>query len=314
MSKKQKPIDELELRKQEFMSSFANEAPAVRDSIVQDLPAYNALLSLRAVSFEEITLRQLAKQQNIPYNLEHPPIPTCPWCKSAEHVGRKEAFTFRCRSCDKNFVITKGSIAYKSKCDALVWMKVLQCLLNYVSITQTCEYCNIREETYYRIRTRLFYAMSILLQDVRLYGNVEVDNTFVKVSYKGVNLKENEVPEDSIFFDPTHKPREPKARGGPIPMALRNANQICIFTGVDNAGHILTRFVGVGNVSYLSLKHYISTNCFLLQVPKKDPFVWKQVKKQKGKKNRAPTPAELSCDCRQGRCHSTVCRLFKHRL
>lgn len=268
-----------EERKQQFMLLFSREARMVRDSIVEDLPAYNLLLSIHAESFEEITLRQLAEQQNIIYDPERPPIPDCPFCGQSDSVGRKEDNILRCRRCDKTFTINHNSIASGTKCDALTWMKILQCLLNYTGVSKTCEYCEISENTYYNIRNRLFYAMQIVLQGIKLYGNIEVDNTFVRSSYKGVNLCESEFPEDSIFFDDSFKPRSARARGGSFSNDIKNANHICIFTGIDDRGHVIARFAGVGNISYLSLKHYIPADKFLTKVPAEDPFALLRKKK-----------------------------------
>ena len=67
-----------EERKQAYMELFAREAQEIRDSIARDLPAYNAILSIHAESFEEIALRQLADKRGIPYDKNKPPIPDCP--------------------------------------------------------------------------------------------------------------------------------------------------------------------------------------------------------------------------------------------
>lgn len=291
--KKETFTTELEARKQDLMRRFADESPLIRDSLVKDLPAFNAVLNIHAESFEEIALRHLAKQQDIAYNPQKPPTPPCPFCHQTDTVGRKTGFMFRCKHCEKTFSATHESIASGTKCGALTWMKILQSLLNNVGITQTCEYCGISENTYYNIRNRLFYAISILLKDLRLYGNIEVDNTFVRVSYKGVNLQESEFPEDSIFFDDTFKPRAARDRGSAVPSSVKNANHICIFTGIDDRGHVLARFVGVGNISYLSLKHYIPSELFLSQVPQTDPFALAK-KQRKDKKEPETKPLQKS--------------------
>ncbi len=293
--KKESFTTELEARKQDLMRRFADESPLIRDSLVKDLPAFNAVLNIHAESFEEITLRHLAKQQDIAYNPQKPPIPPCPFCRQTDTVGRKTGFMFRCKHCEKTFSATHKSIASGTKCDALTWMKILQSLLNNVGITQTCEYCGISENTYYNIRNRMFYAMSILLKDLRLYGNIEVDNTFVRVSYKGVNLQESGFPEDSIFFDDSFKPRAARDRGGAVSSSVKNANHICVFTGIDDRGHVLARFVGVGNISYLSLKHYIPSELFLSQVPQTDPFALaKKQRKDKNQKEPGTKPLQKS--------------------
>lgn len=67
-----------EERKREFLSLFAKEAQEIRDSIVKDLPAYNAILFILAESFEEVALRLLAEERGIPFDRTSPPIPDLP--------------------------------------------------------------------------------------------------------------------------------------------------------------------------------------------------------------------------------------------
>lgn len=278
-------------RARAFLEDFAKEAPDVRNSIVNDLPAYNALLSINAQTFEEFALQWWATKQSINGASEKAPLPECPKCNSVEHVGTKGKKLYRCNSCNCSFAANYNSISSGMKTDALTWMKVLRCMLEYMGMAKTCEYCNITNTTYYNIRNRLFYAMSVLLEDVRLYGVIEVDNTFVRSSYKGMSLKESEFEEDSIFFDPTHKPREARRRGGAYSFVDRTANSICIFTAIDDTGHVLTRFAGIGAANYASLIHYIPDGKYLLNVPKADPFPY--LKKQTKEQISSPKEASL---------------------
>lgn len=260
-----------EERKREFMVMFSRESEQIRDSIVKDLPAYNMLLSMNAESFEEIALRQATKERGIVYDKDNPPAPNCPYCGQFEKIGKKNDMYF-CYPCGRKFTANYNSISSGTKCDALTWMKVLQCILDFKGISKTCEYCGISETTYYKLRNRLFYGMQLLLNEVKLYGNIEVDNTFVRASFKGSDLAESEFPEESIFFDISFKPRAARSRGGAYSFAEKNANYICVFTAIDDRGHVLTRFAGVGATSLRTLKNYIPADKFLLEVPKKDPF------------------------------------------
>ena len=258
-------------RKRDFMFLFAREAPYIRDSLVKDLPAYNMLLSMGAESFEELALREVARQRNVVYSKDSPILPDCPHCGYHESIGKKNKLYF-CNVCQRKFAANYNSISSATKCDALTWMKVLQCILNFSGVTKTCEYCDITESTYYNLRSRLFYGMQLLLENVRLYGNVEVDNTFVRTSFKGMALRESEFSEDSIFYDKGFKPRAARSRGGAYSQAERNANHLCVFTAIDDRGHVLARFAGVGITSFRALKSYIPEDKFLREVPQKDPF------------------------------------------
>ncbi len=261
-----------EERKRMYLEDFANEAPQIRDSIVKDLPAYNTLLSLKAHSFEDFALQYFADTKGMSYDASNPPLPDCPYCETNAKVGKKGKDLYRCSSCSHSFSANFKSISSGTKCDALTWMKVLICLLNYTGMTKTCEYCDITNTTYYKIRNRLFYAMQVLLEDLKLYGNIQVDNTFVRSSYKGANLKESEFDEESIFFDPTFKPRAARQRGGSYSSQELNRNNICIFTAIDDYGHVLTRYAGIGVTNFRSLLCHIPADKYLLVVPKTDPF------------------------------------------
>lgn len=279
--KKEKKHRTSDKRKEDFLALFARESPHIRDSIVKDLPAYNALLGMNGLSFEDYALQVRATELGIPPAQASKLTPSCPYCKTDEAVGRKEEGIFRCRTCNRTFAANYESISSGTKCDALTWMKVLQCILDFAPIAKTCDYCDISETTYYKIRNRLFYSMQMLMDEVKLYGLIEVDNTFARVSYKGMDLRDSEFDEDSIFFDDRFKPRNARTRGGAYSKIDQNANSVCIFTAIDDRGHVLTRFAGVGATSLRLLKSYLPANKFLLQVPKKDDFSLSPKKKGK---------------------------------
>lgn len=259
-------------KKQAFMVLFSQQSREVRESILNDLPAYHDLLLLESDSFEELALKELANKRGIQYSKEAPPVPVCPYCGKAEHVARKSGFTFRCKSCNHTFVANNNSISSGSKCDTLTWMKVFRCMLDFVSIAETCERCGINKKTYYLIRNRLFYGLQLLMDRVKLYGEIQVDNTFVRMSYKGMNLNAFDAPEDSVFYEEPFKPRPGRKRGGSYLLVERNANSVCVYTAIDDRGHVLTRFAGVGITNYSNLKQYIPADKFLLEVPSVDPF------------------------------------------
>ena len=254
-----------------YLEDFSKEAPDIRDEIVRVISAYNAVLSLKAPSFEELALRFYAKERGEVFDKDNPPVPTCPKCHDHISVGRKGRL-HRCRKCNISFTANHNSISSGTKCEPLIWMQVLQCLLNCVTVAKTCEYCKIAPDTYYQIRNRLFHAMETVLEDVKLYGHIKADNTYWRASYRGLQLKKSEFDEDSIFYDPIFIPREARDRGSKNSVDEISSNSICIFAAIDDYGHVLTRFVGMGNTNYNSLKHYVPQSKYLFSVPETDPF------------------------------------------
>ena len=283
-NKAKNSVDE---RAQEYLSLFARESPHVRDKIVKDISAYNKMLSLKAMSFEELAVQQYLKEHNQTYIDKKDVALDCFFCGAKGSARKRKPTIYLCDKCGETFTANYNSISSNTKCDALTWMKVLQCLLSLQGQTRTCEFCNINAETYFHIRSKLFHAMQILLEDVKLYGRIEVDNTFVRANYKGEDLDTIEFPEDSIFYHSSPAPRGPRKRGGPYSNAEKNKNSICVFTAIDEYGHVMVRYVGIGQASQKSLKTFVPSNKFMHSVPLVDPF--KELFKRKPTdKNSAP--------------------------
>ncbi len=279
-------------RKADFFALFKAEAPYIRDEIARDLPAYHMLLSMQAESFADIALRVIAKQRGIPFDLLNPPVPACPSCGKDDRVSRKGRQGYYCKRCAQKFQATHNAIVSNSKVGDLKFLQVLTSLLAGHSMTQTCELCDISLTTYYRIRNKILYAMQLMLREVVLYGVIQADCTFVRVSYKGLDLREPEFDEDSLFYDKTaFIPREARKRGGAYKAAERNANSICILSLIDEYGHTANIFCGTGLASLKTLKMYVPEGKLRLSVPENDPF---QTFLQKKKRNIETKPGDTS--------------------
>lgn len=259
-----------------YLDLFSRESPQIREELACTLPAYNTLLSLHAKTFEEFALILCARQQGIDYT---DPLfsfktikPECQKCGEQKKIVRVKDNTYLCKSCNSKFSTNQNSISSGTNCSSLTWMKVLHCLLEFYSVKRTCQYCNISANTYYNIRTRLFYAMQLMMDEVKLYGEIQCDNTFARASYKGSDLAENDYPEDSLFDVVDYIPRSAKKRGGSSPNSKKNLNSICIFTAMDNYGHSAVRYVGIGAATATKLQRAVPEQKFLHHIPTKDPF------------------------------------------
>ena len=276
---------------------FARESPEVRAELARVLPAYNALINMHAQTFEEFALQSVARDRGISY--EDPLfdyrtiLPPCPKCGETENIHRTEENVYLCNSCRKRYAANYKSISSGTNCKSIVWYQVLQCLLRFYTVDETCKYCGIATGTYYNIRNRLFYAMQIMMNDVKLYGNIQCDNTFVRLSFKGANLSDEDYPEDSIFYTEDYKPRKARARGRSNKYRERNMNTLCLFACIDECGHVMARVVGIGAATASLLRNCVGNDKILLNVPETEtcpPGKFKEVQCEPG------TPSLLISD------------------
>lgn len=277
MGNTQKFTSDISERIDQFLSAFSKEDRDIRNTISKNLPAFNMLLNCNAKTFEEFALLPIAKMQGI--NINDPLLdlskvrPICPKCGNSDNVIKKTTNKYECKRHDI-FSANLNSISSGTKEPSAVWMQVLLCMLQFYSVKKTCDYCNISTATFYNIRNRLFYGMQLLLNELKLYGEIQADNTFIRISFKGSDLTDNDYPEDSIFFDDDFKPRKARLRGGSYHNSEKNMNSLCVFTAIDDRGHVITRMVDIGQTNVSTLCKKLDQNKFLPIVPDKDPFLY----------------------------------------
>ena len=259
-----------------FLEAFSSMSPEIRNEIARRLPTYNKMLSLKAKSFYEFApiAAERARGHDVfaPYIDFSKLTPPCPFCKSqnVNHRSTKK-YKYTCVDCGKTFVANHNSISSNTKMSAETWFHVLHCLLSFCTIKETKEYCKISESAYYYIRNRLFYAMQLMMEEVKLYGVIQCDNTFARVSYKGYCLDEPDYPEGSIHDMDIFIPRSSHKRGM-NPQSEKNLNSACIYTAIDEFGHLVARYVGIGCATATKLARAVPHHKYLPDVPEQDPF------------------------------------------
>lgn len=258
-----------------FLSLFAKERTDIRAELSDIIPFFSELLDMHALTFEEFALQLEAEKQGIDYT---DPLfsydcvkPTCPSCQSHVNTRKVANNLYVCNVCKTKFAANHHSITAGTKLSSITWLKVLHCVMSFSSLQDTCRVCGITPTTYYAIRNRLFYAMDLMMDQIKLYDVVSCDITFVRVSFRGLDLRDPDYPEDSIFFQKDYKPRAGRKRGGQNKMSEKNANSIGIFTAIDSCGHIFVRPVGLGAATAARLQECVGTEKILLHVPESDP-------------------------------------------
>lgn len=178
----------------------------------------------------------------------------CPSCKSTDYIlsGTYQAQgekiqRYKCKSCNTSFTLSKQSLVSGSSFSFRDWIKFIDCLYNGYTLEQIARSCGITERTAHDNRTRLFYALKLLNDKVKLQGNIVIDETFIPVSFKGNHSKND----DFVM------PREPYKRGGENHEKGITDNYVCIVCAVDDSGNSVAKVAGTGNTSAAKLKYVL---------------------------------------------------------
>ena len=171
----------------------------------------------------------------------------CPFCGGTHVVknGKRADGTqkYICRECGRNPLATSNSLLCGTHKDLATWLKFIECELNDEPLKQTAEKCGIHLNTALDWRHKLYEAVSNNQKEVQLSGNIEMDETYPAVSYKGNHSR------NKTFT----MPREPHKRGSQVSKRGLSDELLCIPCAIDDAGNVIGRSVKCGAVSYAGL-------------------------------------------------------------
>ena len=143
---------------------------------------------------------------------------------------------FLCRDCRRSFLPTSVSVISRTRKRLSVWASYLNCMLDKKTLKETAEECGISMATSFSWRHKILDALHELSDKVYLDGEVEADETFFDVSYKG-NHKDFSLP------------REPHKRGHSVHTRGLSSDKVCVPCAVDGAGISFARPAKLGKVS-----------------------------------------------------------------
>lgn len=167
----------------------------------------------------------------------------CPVCGSSNVVrnGRRKdgVQKFCCKDCNKSFVAKTSTIASGPHKSLDVWMKYIECMMNWATVRESAERCGISDRTAFLWRHKILDAMRIMMDDVTLEGIVEADEAYLPISYKGNHTK-------SKGFD---MQRAPRKRGSEIHKRGLSKELVCMPCAVDRNGNSIGKATNLGRCS-----------------------------------------------------------------
>lgn len=184
----------------------------------------------------------------------------CPYCKSPNYslYGFQQNLNekiqrYKCNVCNRTFTAISQSLVSKSYFSYVDWIKFIDCVYNGHTLDQIAKTCGISTKTAHNNKIKLFYALKLLDDKVKLKGNIVVDETFTHSNFKGNYNEETFV-----------LPREPHKRGGEVHQKGLSKEQVCVVCALDDEGNCIAHVTGTGSPDItdieMGLDGYISSD------------------------------------------------------
>lgn len=168
-------------------------------------------------------------------------IVTCPKDKTHDIVkngkDRHGRQRFKCKSCNETFFATQHTLSSNVTQDISVWFRFISGMLKQENLESLAEACSISVSTAMNWQLRVFEAIRVLEDEIKLSGVIAADETFFDYSLKGKHSDDFIMP---------HKPRK---RGNQNTVKNRNQNSICVLCAIDNENRSFSKIIGFGNSS-----------------------------------------------------------------
>lgn len=172
----------------------------------------------------------------------------CPYCGSSiitTHGYRNGIKRMKCGDCDKTFTLFTGTIMEKTKYSWDIWVKVVEMILNNLSLdtmtkvfTDDFKLYGLDRRTISTWRHKITHSMAMMPMP-KLSGVIQIDETFFRESQKGSKELVSFVP------DMERKPRYGRVASELGSMGNEFATVVCM---VDAQGYVVAKMTGLGKL------------------------------------------------------------------
>ena len=151
---------------------------------------------------------------------------------------------YKCNNCGQIFTPIQRSIISESNLSFPTWINLITCLYYGMSVAATAKMCNLSTKSVQNNRLRLFYALRILDEKVKLRGKIAIDETYFAVSFKG-----NRTESKGFSME-----RKAHKRGGENHTPGLSKEHACVVCALDEYGNSVARVVGAGIPDHNAIK------------------------------------------------------------
>ena len=227
----QKVDSQLEILKQLY-SGLSEECKQEFLRTIAEKPA-NASTS---TNNEKVSIKEFLRARK--YENGRPTI--CPLCGGMHVVkngSTRGIARYLCRTCGKTFGDTQDTILKHSRKSLEVWHLYVECMINKFSLRKSAEICNLSLPVAFAWRHKILDALQNMMEQVRLDGVVEADETFMAISYKGHHKQKT-------------MQRKSHRRGTKATKRGLSCEKVCIPCGVNMGGLSIAKVSNLGKPSW----------------------------------------------------------------
>lgn len=163
----------------------------------------------------------------------------CPHCGSVSikrngTYDRKQRFI--CKDCKKSFSTTTNTFFFHNRISKEVWKNFIDYEMDSLTLKSIAYYLDISVHTAFRMRHKLYRAVSSIVEKQTVSGEIQLDATYRKINLKGTK--------------PDKMPRYSKKRGNGSAYSGISHHKICIISAIDTNDNMFLKISGLGPESY----------------------------------------------------------------
>lgn len=206
-----------------------------KQSVFKNIYSEMLRVQVNANSFDDFVLSDDKNLDNYVENV------TCPHDKTHDIIkngkDRHGRQRFKCKCCNETFFATQHTLSSNVTQDISIWVRFISGMLKQENLESLAEACSISVSTAMNWQLRVFEAIRVLEDDVKLSGVIAADETFFDYSLKGNHA------DDFIM------PRKPRKRGNQNTIKNKHQNSICVLCAIDSENRSFSKIIGFGNSS-----------------------------------------------------------------
>ena len=163
----------------------------------------------------------------------------CPHCgsvsikKNGTYNGKQR---FICKNCHKSFSTTTDTFMFHNRVSKELWKQFIDYEMDGMTLKDESYHLKLSIHTCFRMRHKLYRAVSSIVENERVTGTVQLDASYTKINLKGTK--------------PKNMPRYSKKRGNGSAYSGISHHKICIVTAIDSMDNMFLKITGLGAESF----------------------------------------------------------------
>lgn len=175
-------------------------------------------------------------EKNISIDDEPITILCCPHCGSVsikKNGTNNGVQRFICKDCNKTFSVNTNTFFFHNRIPEEKWLEFIDYEFSGLTLKEESYYLKFSVHTCFRMRHKLYEAVSSIVDQYKVEGEIQIDGNYQKINLKGTR--------------PQNMPRYSKRRGNTTSSIAGNSHhKVCIISAIDSKDNMFLQIAGLG--------------------------------------------------------------------